>query len=210
MPARIVIVAGVNGAGKSSVAAAAIREHGGAIFDPDSAAAALRRTATAISSKAANAAAWELGRRGLARALEQGDFFALETTLGGSTITAMLVAAARQGAELHVSYIGLASVEQHIDRVARRVAAGGHAIPAAKIEERWVSSRENLVRLLPHLAGLRLYDNSAEADPRQGLRPAPRPLLHLERGRVVGHAPLEAIPGWAKPIVAAAFRQGAS
>jgi hypothetical protein len=119
----------------------------------------------------------------------------------------MLVAAARQGADLHVSYIGLASVEQHIDRVARRVAAGGHAIPAAKIEERWVSSRENLVRLLPHLAGLRLYDNSAEADPRQGLRPAPRLLLHLERGRVVGHAPLEEIPTWAKPIVAAVWRQ---
>ena len=86
-----------------------------------------------------------------------------------------------------------------------RVSAGGHDIPEAKIRERYDSSRANLLRLLPHLASLRLYDNSAEAGPEKGLRPAPLLLLHMERGKVVRRVALDQVPGWAKPILAAAL-----
>ena len=88
----------------------------------------------------------------------------------------------------------------------RRVAAGGPDIPEAKIRQRFTSSRENLVRLLPNLATLYLYDNSAEADPAQGRRPAPLLLLLMERGRVLRVAALDQVPEWAKPILAAALR----
>ncbi|MEO7762074.1 MAG: hypothetical protein ABIS68_09215 [Casimicrobiaceae bacterium] len=83
--------------------------------------------------------------------------FAFESTLGGETITAMLLDAARGGVSVHIWLAGLATVEMHIERVRRRVAKGGHDIPAEKIRERFEQSRINLIRLLPPvLDGLRL------------------------------------------------------
>ena len=38
-----------------------------------------------------------------------------------------------------------------------------------------------------------------------GERPTPRPLLHLDSGRIVGPEDLSKTPEWAKPIVAAAL-----
>lgn len=207
MPTRIVVLAGVNGAGKSSVAGEAIRASGGEFFDPDAAARQLRDGSPGLPAEQANAHAWELGRRGLERALAQGEFFAFETTLGGKTIPAMLIAGAQNDAEIHVSYVGLESPELHIQRVMSRVAAGGHAIAETKIRERYVTSRENLVRLMPHLRSLRLYDNSVEADPKRGGVPVPTLLLHLSSGSVVEHASLSRIPSWAKPILAAALQR---
>lgn len=205
MPARIVVLAGVNGAGKSSVAGAAIRAAGGEFFDPDSAARELLATNPSLTAAEANARAWEIGRSRLERALTQGEFFAFETTLGGKTICDLLLSGAACGAEIHLSFVGLASPELHIERVRRRVAAGGHDIPEEKIRQRFTTSRANLVRLLPHLASLYVYDNSAEAWPAQGREPNPLLLLHMQRGKIVRRVALGQVPGWAKPIFAAAL-----
>lgn len=150
----------------------------------------------------ANARALELGRRGLESALVKGEFFAFETTLGATTIPDMLLVGARQGAEIHILFVGLASPELHLKRVASRVAAGGHDIPELKIRERYTTSRENLIRLMPHLASLRIYDNSAEADPRQGRTPVPTLLLHVVGCKIIEHASIGRIPLWAKPLLA--------
>ena len=123
-----------------------------------------------------------------------------------STIPDMLLAGARAGARIHVWYVGLESPELHLQRVRSRVAAGGHDIPEQKIRERYMSSRANLVRLLPHLATLRLYDNSAENDPKAGKPPQPVLLLHLQSGKLVSQVPLDRVPQWAKPIFAAALQ----
>jgi hypothetical protein len=61
------------------------------------------------------------------------------------------------------------------------------------------------VQLLPALTELRVYDNSAAADPAEGHAPRPVLLLHVERGRIVGPPDLSSTPEWAKPIVAAAL-----
>ena len=66
-------------------------------------------------------------------------------------------------------------------------------------------SRLNLIHLLPVLTELRVYDNSAEADPASGHVPQPILLLHVRRGRILGPPDLSSTPGWAKPIVAAAL-----
>jgi predicted ABC-type ATPase len=153
---------------------------------------------------AANALAGDWPQPSLARSNE-GEFFAFETTLGGKTICGLLLTGAARGAEIHLSFVGLASPELHIERVRRRVAAGGHDIPQEKIRQRFTTSRENLVRLLPHLATLYLYDNSVEAGPAQGRKPRPLLLLHMERGKVVRRVALDEVPGWAKPILAAAL-----
>jgi predicted ABC-type ATPase len=118
----------------------------------------------------------------------------------------LLLAGARDGAQVHMWFAGLATPELHLQRIAARVAAGGHDIPEAKVRERFDASRSNLIKLLPHLASLRVYDNSLEADPRAGKRPQPVLLLQMQAGRVASHAPLRSVPAWAKPVLAAALR----
>jgi predicted ABC-type ATPase len=206
LPARLYVLAGVNGAGKSSIGGAALQVSGAEFFNPDIAARRLRKQQSGLSAEQANGLAWTLGRRGLEKALAEGLSYAFETTLGGTSIVKLLLDGARDGAQVHVWYAGLATPELHLRRIKARVAAGGHDIPEAKVRERFDASRSNLVRLMPHLASLRLYDNSFEADPRAGRRPQPVLLLQMQSGRIIGHAPLRSVPAWAKPLLAAALR----
>ncbi|MEJ8850987.1 zeta toxin family protein [Variovorax rhizosphaerae] len=209
MPANIYVLAGVNGAGKSSIGGAALQARNIPYFNPDLAARTLQDANPNLSLEAANGHAWEYGRKGLERALKEGGNYAFETTLGANTIPDMLLAGARAGAQVHVWYAGLSSPERHIQRVKDRVTAGGHAIPEHKIRERYVSSRANLVKLMPYLASLRVYDNSAEGDPKAGKAPKPVLLLHMEAGRIVTHVALKQVPQWAKAILVVAFEVNA-
>ena len=86
----IYVLAGTNGAGKSSVGGAMFRESGAEYFDPDEAARRIRSAHPGMSQEAANSAAWQMGKRLLGtRDLRWVDF-AFETTLGGKTIAALL------------------------------------------------------------------------------------------------------------------------
>lgn len=188
------------------MAGAALRALGGAFYNPDVATAAYRRAG--LSDAEANSRAWRWGRLQLEQAIAGGTDYAFETTLGGRTITGLLRRAAEAGQRIRIWYVGLDSVERHIGRVRARVALGGHDIPEDKIRERWDASRKNLVRLLPVLAELRLFDNSAEVGPDEGRAPEPRLLLHMKAGGVVAVARREEVPSWAKAIIAAALRAG--
>jgi predicted ABC-type ATPase len=199
------VLAGTNGAGKSSLAGAVFRRHGIELFDPDVAARRIRGANRGMTQDDANAAAWHQGRRLLERAIAERLDFAFETTLGGATMSALLERALGAGIEVRVWYVGLSSAELHIARVRARVRRGGHDIPEPRIRERYDRSRVNLVRLLPKLTELRLFDNSAEADPHTGAAPEPILLLHVVRGKVVASCELSTTPEWAKPIFAAAF-----
>ncbi len=201
----IYVLAGVNGAGKSSIGGAMLRAAGANYFNPDEAAAALMAANRGLDQTKANAAAWRQGKRLLERAIAERLDFAFETTLGGSTMTRLLAEAASQGIEVRIWYVGLADQDEHIARVAHRVSQGGHDIPETAIRRRWRHSRQNLIQLLPVLTELRVYDNSADADPATGATPEPTLVLHLVDGAVVGPPDLSATPQWAKPIVAAAL-----
>jgi predicted ABC-type ATPase len=203
---RIYVLAGVNGAGKSSIGGAAIRRFGGHYFDPDEAARRISAANPGLTQTDANAVAWHHGRRLLVRAITERLDFAFETTLGGSTMSRLLAAAARSGIEVHAWYVGLATPELHIARVRARVRRGGHDIPDSDIRRRYRHSRMNLIALLPLLASLRVYDNSAEADPAAGMVPMPVLVLELRRGTLPLAADVTRTPEWAKPIVAAALR----
>lgn len=60
-------------------------------------------------------------------------------------------------------FCGLSSPELHIARVRARVAAGGHPIPEEKIRERYALAQLNLIKLMPHVVYIKVYDNSTEA-----------------------------------------------
>jgi len=182
------------------------RESGADYFNPDEAAVRFRAENPSMSQEEANGAAWRQGKRLLERAITERLDFAFETTLGGRTISALLHQALSERIEVRIWYVGLASPELHIARVRSRVAAGGHDIPEAKIRERYNSSRLNLVELMPKLTELRVYDNSEEGDPRSGIAPQPKLLLHMDRGRIIDSCDLAMTPEWAKPILATAMK----
>lgn len=204
----ITVLAGVNGAGKSSIGGAFLRQSGGAFFNPDEVARKLRATSPGLSQAEANAAAWKKGKDLLVAAIESGTDFALETTLGGETITNLLIEAAKQGTQVQIWYAGLENVELHLRRVAARVKIGGHNIPESDIRRRWIGSHQNLIRLIPWVTMLLVYDNSAEGDPASGATPAPKLVLRIiDRTRQFpDEEDLAGTPQWAKPIVAAAYR----
>lgn len=203
---HIHVLAGVNGAGKSSIGGAAVRHFGGEYFNPDEAARTLREKHSALTQMDANSAAWLHGVRLLKRAIEERLDCTFETTLGGHTIVRLLMQAAEQGIEVHVWYIGLSSPDLHIERVRARVRQGGHDIPEDTIRLRYEHSRLNLIELLPRLTTLHVYDNSADADPAAGHTPTPARVLRMDQGRIIGPPDLASTPNWAKPIVAAALK----
>ena len=202
----IYVLAGTNGAGKSSIGGAMFRQAGAEYFNPDEAACLIQSANPGISQAEANSAAWQEGKRLLERAITGRCNFAFETTLGGNTIPRLLAEALSLGIEVRIWYAGLSSPELHIARVRSRVEKGGHDIPEADIRRRFEAGRLNLIRLLPKLTELRMYDNSAEFDPDTGHAPDPQLVLHMERGTIVNPRDLLLTPEWAKPIVAAALK----
>ena len=83
------VLAGVNGAGKSSLGGHALRQAGLDWFNPDTFTRQLVET-TGSPLADANAAAWREGMRLLDAAIANGNDHAFETTLGGTTIAATL------------------------------------------------------------------------------------------------------------------------
>lgn len=203
----ILVLAGVNGAGKSSIAGAQLRQEGLNYFNPDEAAQRIRDQIGCTMDQA-NSLAWHEGKRRLEEAIESRSNYAFESTLGGNTIPRLLREAAKAGFEILVWYVGLTNADQHIARVRARVAAGGHDIPDQRIRERWDASRRNVIALMPFLTELRVLDNSREGDPAAGTIPEPILLLHWRRGRIAAPSSqdLGTTPEWAKPIVARALQ----
>uniref|UniRef100_E6PMI7 UDP-N-acetylglucosamine kinase n=1 Tax=mine drainage metagenome TaxID=410659 RepID=E6PMI7_9ZZZZ len=202
------VLAGVNGAGKSSVGGHLLQRAGLNWFNPDAFARDWVEQ-TGCDQLTANSMAWQEGMRRIEAALAEARNHALETTLGGNTMTATIQRAARTH-DVLMWYCGLTSPELHIARVQARVAAGGHAIPEAMIRARFLRSRENLLQLMPHLAQLRVYDNSAEAAP-DGTVPDPLLLLDMQAGRLRWPTAqdveaLRRTPDWAKPLLEAALQ----
>jgi len=209
----LVVLAGVNGAGKSSALSQWVREQSAPLiktgqfdwFDPDRFARELV-TSTGMELAHANGVAWNEGLRRLREAIAQRQSHAFETTLGGNTLREELIRAAASH-DIHMLYCGLSDLDTHLRRIAARVERGGHPIPETKVRERLITSPRNLITLMPHLANLHVYDNSREAGP-DGIAPDSNLLLMLSEGQLIHPKTpkqLAQTPDWAKPILAAAL-----
>jgi predicted ABC-type ATPase len=204
------VLAGVNGAGKSSVGGHLLERNGLTWFNPDTFARELMAS-TGCDQETANGYAWHEGMRRLEEAGAKGMNHAFETTLGGKSVTEKILEAAKTH-DVLIWFCGLSSPELHIARVKARVAAGGHPIPEEKIRERYPNAQLNLIKLMPHVAYIKVYDNSAEAAA-DGTVPDPVLVLDMENGQVITPAPdnlkaLRRAPEWAKAILEAALRGG--
>lgn len=199
------VLAGVNGAGKSSVGGYLLTQAGLAWYNPDDFARALV-AGYGVSQEKANIEAWQEGVRRLRQAMAARRSFAFETTLGGHSITQYLLQACKTH-DVMVWYCGLRDPQLHLDRIKLRVRNGGHDIPEAKVRQRWVSSLRNLIVLMPSLAYLRVYDNSTQFAKGQAIG-EPKLLLEMRAAQRIHPAMLiEAVdaPEWVKPALEAAF-----
>ena len=184
-----------------------LSQEGGVFFNPDHATREFMGADPTLGLAEANSRAWRKGKELFKRAIARGLDYNFETTLGGNTIPRLLEQAADSGSAIRIWYVGLSSPELHIERVRARVDKGGHDIPEEKIRDRYDRSRLNLVRLLPQLTELVVYDNSAERDPDLNDEPQPLLILRVRHGQMKEMCKLSQVPQWAKPIVLAAMEE---
>ena len=93
--------------------------------------------------------------------IENGVSFHLETTLGGS-ILRHVKKAKEHGFYIMLYFVGIDSVKLAIDRVHLRVANGGHGIADEFIIKRFSQLNSNLKKLMPLCDGAKLFDNTSK------------------------------------------------
>jgi predicted ABC-type ATPase len=92
---------------------------------------------------------------------DSGSDFAFETTLAARTFAPFIIDCKEKGYTINLIYFWLQSPNLAVERVARRVASGGHSIPEDTIRRRYERGRKNLISLyLPLCDGWMVYDNS--------------------------------------------------
>lgn len=172
----IVIVAGPNDAGKSTVAPALL--HGTLAVDEFVNADVIASGLSAFDPESAAIAAGRVMLARLHDLAQQRISFAFETTLASRTFAPWLRDLRATGYQIHLLFLWLPSAEFALDRVADRVRAGGHNVPAETVRRRYHAGLRNLFSLYEPLASAwRLYDSSrlkpaliAERLEAQGLR----------------------------------------
>ena len=78
------------------------------------------------------------------RTLAAGEAVAVETVLSTDKYRGVVEKLRRDGGLFNLIYIGLRSPELSRERVARRVAQGGHPVPEEKLPGRWKRSLDHL------------------------------------------------------------------
>ncbi len=87
--------------------------------------------------------------------------FAFETTLAARSFAKFLRECKNKGYQVNLVYVWLRSVELATNRVAKRVASGGHNISESTIIRRYNRGRQNFIELyMPIADRWRVYDNS--------------------------------------------------
>ena len=89
-----------------------------------------------------------------------GASFNQEVTLCGKSVWQNIETARNLGYQVEMYYVGIRSVEIAKQRIANRVAKGGHGIPEADVERRFVESLNNLHRAISLCDVVEIYDNT--------------------------------------------------
>jgi len=159
------VVAGPNGGGKSSIFGEMVRQSGADYYNADEHCARLLERNPGLAREAANALAWEEGRRRLEQAVEKGESFAFETTLASRTFAPWIEFLVRGGYSFDLVFLWLSSPELAMARVAERVRMGGHSVPEDVIRRRYTRGLQNFFRLYRPLASRWHFIDNSGATP---------------------------------------------
>jgi predicted ABC-type ATPase len=157
----VIVLAGANGAGKSTAAPALLRGKLAVTHFVNA-----DTIAQGLAAYAPETAALEAGRIMLARIRELADSratFAFETTLASRSLAPWLKDLLTKEYCVHLVFLWLPSADLAVARVADRVQMGGHNIPETTIRRRYRAGLKNFWTLYRPLATTwRVYNNSAE------------------------------------------------
>ncbi len=163
---KLIIIAGANGAGKSTIAPFLLRDEFG-ILDYVNA----DTIALGLSAFQSEKVALEAGRIMLKRLQElanQRSTFAFESTLASRFYARWIKELRQQGYEFHLFFLWLQSVDVAIARVNERVRMGGHNIPEEVIRRRYQKGLKNFFEIYQPVADAwSVYDNSEAGEPIQ-------------------------------------------
>ena len=155
----VFVIGGPNGAGKTTAARGMLPSFVGVsqFVNAD-------EIARGLSGFAPETVAREAGRIMLKRlrvlAAQRLDF-AFETTLASRSFVPWLRELQDLGYDVHLIYLWLPTPELAVQRVARRVQAGGHHVPEEIVRRRYERGRENFLTLYaPQVDDWEVYDNS--------------------------------------------------
>ena len=195
--ARLTIVIGGNGAGKTTWCRQHRNELPEKFYNADSIAEGLGDW----NSPTAQEDARRLVDDRIREHLTKREDFGFESTYSGESRPRVVVEAKRLGYETRAILIAAESPTINLERVAARVAAGtGHDVPDSEVRRRWAASQENLARTAPAIDIVDLIDNSG---------PKARLIARIDTGRTTRRA--KPTPVWAEKItdrIAASQRDG--
>lgn len=155
MTKKLYIIAGPNGAGKTTLAKELVKEENVSFLNADE-----------IAKKCKDATGIKAGRMlldkldGLFRA---GQSTVWETTVSGNLHTRIIAQARKFKYEIVFVYIFLDSVEQNLARIKQRVALGGHDVPSADVQRRYIRSLANFKDITKQVSYWELYYNGGES-----------------------------------------------
>ena len=159
MSKQLYIIAGCNGAGKTTASFTILPEvlNCKEFINAD-------EIAKGLSPFQPESVAMQAGRIMLARMdelLQKGETFAFETTLATKSYKQKIEWAQANGYEVTLLFFWLCNVAMAKERVAQRVAEGGHNIPLETIERRYHNGITNLFAIYIDMVDIcYIFDNS--------------------------------------------------
>jgi predicted ABC-type ATPase len=185
---RMIVVAGPPGSGKSTYfPVTALRVDA---FNIDDRCAQIQGSYRAISPEVRRAIAKEC-ELFVTHHIEQGESFAVETTLRTTAAIDQAELARKQGFSTQLRFIATNSIEKNIARVIQRAQAGGHGASERDIRSIYEASIANLKIALRVFEYVRVYDSSETWAP-------PRLIATARDGQVVHRG---ATPAWLERVL---------
>ncbi len=123
---ELIIIGGANGSGKTTFAREIIAEFGNEYLGADEIAAGIDKQ----NPENAAVRAARIFSRKLGESIENGESLLVESTLSGVSLKKFLIRAKAENFKISIYFVYLSSAELCVNRVASRVARGGHHVPA--------------------------------------------------------------------------------
>jgi len=145
---QLIVVAGANGSGKTTVAMRYVHASGVAYIGADAIAASL-------SPKSPESVRIEAGKEFIRRVKEsvrQRRSCVIESTLSGRSFRKLMLEAAQSGFVITIVYVFVESADTCVARVAERVRKGGHDVAEADIRRRFDRSINNFWQIYRNMA----------------------------------------------------------
>jgi len=157
---HLYIISGPNGAGKTTASYTVLPKilHCKEFVNADE----IARGLSPFNSESVAIEAGRLMLKRISELLQRNESFSIETTLSTRSYFRLVEKAHLQGYDVTLLYFWLKSPQQAIERVAERVAKGGHDIPKDIIIRRYWEGLDNLFKIYMPIVDTWILVNNSE------------------------------------------------